>query len=585
MGAMQAKSTWRLAESSGDLILPTGTPLSELATRLLLSRGIADAAAAAEFLAPQYPEHLHDPFLFADMHRVVERIMLAIANNERLVIYGDYDADGVCSSVVLATTIRALGGEVADVYLPHRETEGYGLNMDAVAKFIQSKTKLLITLDCGTTNLTEVAAAAAGGIDIIVIDHHHVPDELPGAFAMLNPKMPSETYPYHYLASVGMAFKTSQALLKKRMIDQPAEREKWLAFEKWLLDLVSIATVTDMVPLTGENRVLLSFGLKALNKTQRPGLKALIDIMGGELGRLDTYSLGFQIGPRINAAGRMNHANTALALLLSEDEAEAGKLAAQLETENKQRQQLTEKIVAAAKESLQEQLAATPEPHVLVAVGGDWSVGVVGLVANKLMEQYHRPILVIGRTSLGVTGSGRSLPAFNLIEALHTMPELFTKFGGHAQACGFSLRSEDDIPKLIGRLNALAAEKLLLDDFRSPLAIDAVLQLAEVNEQLLSLLDICEPFGMGNPRPKFLLSSLKVVGINRVGSDQKHLRLTLSDGATVVRQAIAFNHGLKAELLTLGDLIDVVAEVSLNEWNGRRDVQLRIVDMRSALPS
>lgn len=571
---------WQLAKGGQKQVPASEDSLSPLAATLLANRDLSDAQTIESFLHPEYARDTHDPYLFTDMRKVVDRVFLAIEQGERLAIFGDYDADGVCSSVVLTVTLRELGGIIADVYLPHREKEGYGLNVVAVEQFARQGVTLLMTLDCGTTNTAEIVAAKKLGIDVIVIDHHHVPDELPGAFALLNPKMPSETYPFRYLASVGMAFKVSQALLQEQRRRAPQEIERLEAFEKWLLDLVAIATVTDLVPLVGENRTLLKYGLITLNKTRRVGLLSLIKEMGGKLGALDTQAIAFQIGPRINAAGRMNHANAAYALLTCEDDRESAVLAKSLNEENQRRQQRTEELTAEARSQVESQL----HRRVLVAVGDGWPVGLVGLVASRLMETYHRPVLVIGRTDHGLTGSGRSIPTFNIIEALHRTPELFVKFGGHAQACGFTVKDDASLARLAEALNEFAEEVLTEEDLKPVLTIDAALLLRDVQWSTYETVQLFEPFGMNNPKPKFLFSRVQVVGLGTVGSANQHLKLTLSDEQGTIRQAIGFRIGEWETKLRLGDSIDVVAELAASEWNGNRELQLKIVDLRPALP-
>ena len=570
---------WKVLEPEQRPVLNRSLPFPQLAATLLANRAIIEPSAVEEYLNPDYAKHLHDPYLFQDMRRVVDRIFIAMAAKQPVVVYGDYDADGVCSSALMALTLQELGANVLEVYLPHRETEGYGLNRAAVERFIGLGVNLLITLDCGTTNRDEVQLATEGGIDVIVIDHHHVPDGTLGAFALLNPKHPQETYPWPTLSSVGLAFKTAQALFQERIVRHPEEASRWSTFEKWLLDSVAIATVTDLVPLQGENRTLLKYGLVVLNKTKRVGLRALVEIMGGTLGKLDAYSIGFQIGPRLNAAGRMNDASAALELMMCTDEDRARTLAQALEDENRNRQAMTERMATEARQQAEQYLS----DRVLVVVGDNWSVGLVGLGASRLLEQFHRPVLVGSRTARGIVGSGRSISAFNIIESLHTMPDLFVKFGGHAQACGFTLKNEAAISELRARLNILAHQKLKDDDLLPVLTIDESLMLKDVQGELLELIRLFEPFGMGNPKPKFLFNAVKAVSASRVGIKGQHLRLTLSDGEGTVRQAIGFNHGQRGDAIELGSLLDVVAEVVANEWHGRVEAQLKVLDFRPAV--
>jgi single-stranded-DNA-specific exonuclease len=574
-------SVWQLSPDQKHKVDDGGANLPDLVRQLLGNRELFEATLVREFLEPDFERDIHDPYLFKDMRRVVDRIFAAIDKNEPVALYGDYDADGVCSATVLASTLRALGANLVEVYLPDREREGYGLNIPAIKFLAEAKVSLLMTLDCGTTNLDEIMAAKELGIDVIVIDHHHVPAELPGAYALLNPKMPNESYPYKWLASVGMAFKVSQALLRRRTELYPAEADRWQAFEKWLLDLVAIATVTDLVPLQGENRTLLKFGLRVINKTQRPGLRALIKVMGGELGQIDAGTLGWQIGPRINAAGRMNHANSAFALLSCEDVGKADELAAQLNQENVARQKITEKITAEAVAQLEQQ----SNNYVLAALGQDWPIGIVGLVASRLVEKYKKPVIVASHTPFGVAGSGRSIPTLNMIEALHALPNMFTKFGGHSQACGFTLKDDVNFSAFAEKLNVLAKQKLQPGDFDKILKIEATLHLADVNWSSWEMICQLEPFGMNNPTPVFLIPSVKVVGAGKIGAEGQHLKLTVADDQGTVRPAIGWRHGNTWPELELGMTIDLVAELGVNSWNNRRDLQLKIVDLRPAVKS
>jgi len=571
------RASWRVIPKSKEIQI-NDPSLSSIVVDLLQIRGIVAPDKVHEFLYPDFREHTHDPFLFKDMAKVIDRLYSAINNYEPMVIYGDYDADGVCSSALLYSVLRDLGANIIDVYLPDR-ADGYGLHNSAIDDFIKKSVKLLVTLDCGTTNIEEISRANNGGIDVIVVDHHHVPETMPGSFALLNAKMPNELYPFKHLASGGMAFKVAQGLLQKKIAQKSDERSKWEAYEKWLLDLTAIATVTDLVSLTGENRTLLKYGLVVLNKTKRAGLKAIIEVMGGQLGKIDTFGIGFQIGPRLNAAGRMSHAKIAFEVLTCVDENKALELAKRLDRENRARQSLTEKIFKDAENILEKKT----ESKIIVVAGESWPVGLVGLVASRLCEQRNRPVLVISKTDQGFVGSGRSIPCFNIIEALHKMPELFVKFGGHAQACGFTLKKEGDIEVLYNRLNLLADETIKLDDLVPIIKVDLEIFLADVNWDLFEKLQMFEPFGMDNPRPKFLICGLYVVGLNAVGATGQHLKLSLTDGQGVVRPAIGFRLGNFVQSLSLGDRIDVITEICINEWNGNRELQLNIIDIRNTL--
>ena len=570
---------WKLADGELPKIEAGEFNLSPLAIKLLSARGIVEPEEIREFLEPSYGRDVHDPYQFKSMKTVVDRIFLAINRQENIALYGDYDADGVCSAAVLATSLQALGGKIAEVYLPHREKEGYGLNIPAIEYLAKRGATLLITLDCGTTNINEILHARELGLEVIVIDHHHVPESLPGTLAILNPKMPDETYPFKYLASVGMSFKVVQALLIKKRQDSPDEFKKWQTFEKWLLDLVAIATVTDLVPLRGENRTLLKYGLVVLNQTPRPGLRALVRAMGGEFGELTAREIGFQIGPRLNAAGRMDHANAAYSLLMCDEPKKAEGLALDLNKENQKRQKLTEEITSEAMQQLEGQL----DNRVLVAEGSDWPIGLVGLVASRIMEKYNRPILVISRSKHGLSGSARSIPAFNIITALESMQELFIKFGGHAQACGFTLKSDEALTEMMKRLNELAGTQLTENDLAKVLNIDAALKLQDVQWETQDIIEKFAPFGMRNPNPIFLFPRVRAVGVGSVGANGQHLKLTLADDEGNLQPAIGFRLGAESANLHLGDMLDVVAEITVNKWNGNKTLQLQIIDFRSSV--
>ncbi len=548
--------------------------LHPIIIQLLYNRGIDSQEMVDEFLYPDYSQDLHDPFLFRDMDKAVKRIWQAVDKQEKVVVYGDYDADGVCSSALLVSFLQTVGLQ-PQIYIPHRELEGYGLNMTAVDRFIEEGVDLVVTVDCGTTNYEEIDKLQASGIDVVVIDHHHVEKE-PGSFAFLNCANPNDNYPFAKLAAVGMTFKTIQALLQSawqngRQISLKPGQEKW-----WL-DLVAIATVTDMMPLQGENHTLVKYGLIVLNKTRRLGLQSLLSAAGLELGKIDTWQIGFVIGPRLNAAGRLDHANTAYALLMSTNKEEADQYAQLLQEANVERQSLTDKFVRQAKEMARSQVDSGDK---LIAVfNPDWELGVVGLVASRLTEEFGRPSLAITVSQGKIKGSGRSIPSFNIMTALEKQSEHLEKFGGHKQACGFTIADEEKMKEFIRGMKD-EAEQITVDDLQPVLMIDAEVRLSDIDFNLLSEIDKFAPFGQGNPQPRFLTRGLQVIGVDFAGSDNQHIRLMVGDEIGIIRKTIGFGLGEKWGDLQMGDRVDLVYEVSINEWNGNRELQLKIIDIK-----
>ena len=542
--------------------------------QLLYNRGINSQEMVDEFLHPDYSQDLHDPFLFRDMEKAVKRIWRAVDLKERVVVYGDYDADGVCSAALLMSFFQAVG-LTPEIYIPHRELEGYGLNMAAVDNFIAQGVDLVITVDCGTTNYEEINKLQSAGIDVIVIDHHHVEKE-PDSFAFLNCANPNDNYPFAKLAAVGMVFKTVQGLLQSAWQDK---REIPLrpGQEKWWLDLVAIATVTDMMPLRGENHTLVKYGLIVLNKTRRIGLQSLFAAAGLELGKVDTWQIGFVIGPRLNAAGRLDHANTAYALLMSESKAEADQHALSLQEANVQRQSLTDKFVRQAKEMAKPQVEAGDK--LIVVFNPEWELGVVGLVASRLTEEFGRPSLAITISQGKIKGSGRSISAFDIMSALEKQSDHLEKFGGHKQACGFTIASQAEMENFIQGMK-MEADQITADDLQPILTIDAEVKLSDIDFNLLSEIDKFAPFGQGNPQPRFLTRGLQVIGVDFAGSDNQHIRLMVGDENGIIRKTIGFGLGEKWGDLQMGDRVDVVYEVSINEWNGNRELQLKIIDIK-----
>ena len=546
--------------------------------QLLYNRGIKTQEEMDVFLGPDWSRDTCSPALFRNMTAAVARTFDAFDRGETITVHGDYDADGVCGSTLLVSTLRDISRALKfdeskiDYYIPHRELEGYGLSPETVEQ-LKGKTKLLVTVDCGISNKPAIDLGKSYGIDTIVCDHHTMPKELPESAILIHPLVPGETFPNKLLCGTGVAFKFASALIdeaRTRGADFPA------GYEKWLLDLVAIATVTDMVPITGENRVLETFGLLVLNKTKRPGLRALIEIAGGKLGELNTTSIGFQIGPRLNAAGRMKHAYDALELMIEEDETIAMEKAIKLQDTNKARQARSDEMYKEAKK----QLVDAPTTCIILVQDG-WQAGLVGLVAGKLLNEFNLPVFVFGKDGDHYVGSGRSTNVADLMPALHAAAAHLEKFGGHPQACGLSIRGEEEFnaaTKIIRETLAIAMQE---KDTTPTLAIDAEMRLEDVSWELLEGVEKCKPFGMGNVSPVFAARSVTVVGLSTVGADGKHLRLTIQSPNGKSMKMIGFSFGFHIEKLHLGDVLDVAFEVSVNEWNGNRELQGRLVDLRS----
>lgn len=568
---------WKTAEPIGDEARAAFPEIAPTVLQLLRNRGLVSQAAIDEFLDPDYGKDLHDPYLFRDMDKAVTRLLAAIRGKERIAVHGDYDADGVCGATVMVSTLRAMGGEV-EIFLPHRELDGYGLNMRTVGGFAERGVKVIVTCDCGIANRAEIAAAAERGMDTIVTDHHAMPDELPDAYATIHPKVPGETYPFDGLAGGGVAWKLASALIS-RAGEVGAELPP--GFEKWLLDLVAISTVADMVPLLGESRTLVKFGLIVLAKTRRPGLRALMRSAGvyaadGSPKRaIDATTIGFQIAPRLNAAGRLDHANAAFGLLMETDPARADRLAEALGETNAARQRLTEACVSEARAQIREN-GWGGDPAIVVS--GDWPPGILGLVAGKLMDEFYRPVFAVSERE-NCVGSGRSIPEYHVVEAMRAIGDVFERFGGHPQACGFTVKS-GMIGELRERLKRHAAEVFGEDELKPTLAIDSEIALEAADWAFLDGVKRFEPYGVGNPEPRFLARGLRVADVATVGADRKHLRLTVTHHSGESRKMIAFGMGAKAETVFPGSSIDAVFSVGENEWNGNRELQLKVIDLR-----
>lgn len=557
--------------------------INPIILQLLANRGLKEQSSIEEFFNFDYHKGVSDPFLFSDMKKAVEKIFAAISEKKRIIVYGDYDADGVCASVVLVKTLTELDANV-EIYIPHRDKEGYGLNKEALKHLAEEKAELVITVDCGISNFEEIVYANELGLKVIITDHHHAPKKLPPALAVINPKAPAEKYPFKDLAGVGVAFKLAQALIsrRKKTITDDGLRLNWEGFEKWLLDLVAIGTVADCVPLLGENRTLVKYGLTVLNKTRITGLKELIKAARLERNNkiLEAEQISFQIAPRLNAAGRINHANDAFQLLLTDSDSRAKKLAADLEKNNGQRQRLTEKVMAEARK----QLTGRKENKLIFIFGKNWPASIIGLVAGKFSDEFNLPVIIASEIENKIVGSGRSIPSFNIIEALENSAKFFSHFGGHAQACGFTLKNKKDSQAFEKKIMKLANSSLTGLDLTPTLKIDAQINLSEITWPFYQEISRFAPFGLGNPPPIFLTCNLSVLTHRQVGQNGKHLKLFIGnpeEAQTNQMDGIGFNLASQwLDKIKTGDRIDLVYRIEANRWNGNQQLQLKVIDLR-----
>ena len=540
--------------------------LPPLVVQLLYNRGLSEASEVAAFLAAPGEEPLGNPFDLRDMPQAVQRIQQSIASGERLVVYGDFDVDGITSAALLVQTLAALGARVSP-YIPRRLEEGYGLNLGALDRLAAEDVRLVITVDNGISAQAEVEHAHALGIDVIVTDHHHVPPQLPRAVAILNPKRPDCPYPFKELAGVGVAFKLAQALSDLRIANFEFRNPNFG------LDLVALGTVVDMAPLIGENRALARRGLAMLNQTQRPGLLAMIARAGLRLGQIDSIALSFALGPRLNAAGRIDDAIASYRLLVTDSPDEAATLADDLEAKNQERQRLTAEVLERARS----QACELGDVRLLLVAGEGYAAGVVGLVAGRLVDEFYRPALVVEWGEERSRGSSRSIPEFNIVAALAECQDLLVRFGGHAMAAGFTVETPR-LAALQGRLLAIADRELRGLDLTPTLFVDAELPLAQASWATYNWVGRLAPFGYANPTPTFLSRRVHVLKAWVTGNN--HLRLKLADGPHVW-DAIGFRLGDWAEPVAKHPSIDVVYTLETSQWGAEEPVlQLNVKDLR-----
>ena len=531
--------------------------------QLLFNRGYATDAAARAFLKAA-PAHDMSPWKLKDMEIAISRILQAIESKEKIVIYGDYDVDGVTSSALLVQLLRAYDVDV-DVYIPNRFSEGYGLNKDALAQLAKDDVNLVITVDCGIRSLDEVEHARGLGLDLIVTDHHHPGEILPNALAVVNPKQDGDIYPEKMLAGVGIAYKIAEAVLEKKPTNNLTPEH--------LLDLVALGTVADLAPLEGENHALVRKGLRAMKNAQRQGLVSLAAVSGVNIKEVNAMNIGFSLGPRLNAAGRLDSALRAYELLVENDFMRTGEMAQALEMQNQERQKITREMQEVSETIA---LATDKDALLLFAASPDFNPGVVGLAASRLADRHYRPAIVGHVDEETTVCSCRSISEFHITDALDQCADLLVRHGGHAAAAGFTIRNEN-VGEFLRRMKEIAAEKLAGVDLGPVLVADMELALESLSFEMLEHLNYLEPTGYGNPRPVFVSRNLRVKSSRTVGKDQTHLKLTVTDGNATL-DAIAFRLGhLKADL---PPKIDLLYTFEVNEWNGRKSLQLNVKDIK-----
>ena len=545
--------------------------VSPVTARLLSIRGLDDPLSARRFLFPSLDDLL-DPQRLTDLPAAVDRILRAIANKERIAIHGDYDVDGVTSTVILRRALELLGADVTH-FIPERLRDGYGLQPASIERLHALGVALIISVDCGIRGVEAAVRARALGLDLIITDHHEPDTELPQALAVINPKRHDCSYPDKNLAGVGVALKLVQALCIK------TGHTSWLpAFVK----VAAIGTLADVVPLTGENRVIAKLGLEMLSKgPHKVGLRSLLDVCGLIGKEIDSYHIGFVLAPRVNAAGRMSSPDIAARLLLASDEAmrdEARELAQQLDTENIRRQQEEADIVTAARKAVETDLEVGSRTVIVVA-GEGWHRGVIGIVASKLVDAFHRPAIVISTDGDVAHGSCRSIPSFNMLGALESCGEVMSKFGGHKQAAGLTMAS-DRVRELRARVNDYADGCLQPDDLRPRIWIDGALGFKSIDEQIASELTSLAPFGAGNPRPIFRASGVEIVdGPRRI--KERHLKMAFRQDGRVMR-GIAWRASEREEFVAgHKTAIDLAFSLEQDTWEGERYLQLSIADFKA----
>ncbi|HOP79074.1 MAG TPA: single-stranded-DNA-specific exonuclease RecJ [Armatimonadota bacterium] len=568
-----SKVVWSLPEHDDALVnnLAEELGISETVARILVNRGVRTVSDAHAFMSPSL-DQMHDPMLLPDMEAGVERVVRALEAKEKILIHGDYDVDGVSSTALLVRVFTKLGANVVH-RIPHRKRDGYDIKPYTAEEAKAEGVSLIITADCGVTACETIEHAQTLGVDIIVTDHHEPGHELPKAIAIINPHRHDSTYPFSELAGVGVALKFAQAIVRRLGYDDQRFVERYL-------DLAALGTIADVMPLVDENRVIAKFGLEALAKSKKLGIQALLRKTGLDGKRLTPHSIGFVLGPRINAVGRLDDAAIALQLLVTGDESEADELVGTLERLNQERQTEQARILAEVQEILEQEDLDDTRALVLSKTG--WHSGIVGIVASKVVELYNRPAILLSLDEETGTahGSARSIEAFNIFAALNQCRDLLDRVGGHELAAGVSLKV-DNIDQFQAKLNEVASQIIKPEDMIPRIMADAQIDPDAVTWKLMNEIRILEPFGPGNPEPLFISSDVETVESRRVGGDGSHLKMRVRGTKGLPVDCIAFGFGELEPAVQVGRKVDLCYNIRSNSYNGRNTVQLAIKDIRT----
>lgn len=559
---------WQICECDKEKVenIKNKYNLNSLLATILVNKNIIDKEKIRLFLEPNRND-FYDPYLINDMDIATDRIIKAINNQEKVIIYGDYDVDGITSITVLKSFLKDVGLQ-ASYYIPNRLEEGYGLNKDAINKIAEQGYTLMITVDCGITAIEEVEYANSLGIETIITDHHEPGEELPNALAVIDNKRKDSKYPFRELAGVGVAFKVSQALSKKLNLKE----ETYLKY----LDIVCVGTISDIVPLVDENRVITKLGMLLVKQTKNLGLRSILNSSGYR--QINSMAISFGVAPRINACGRLGDAEEALKLLLSTDIYEVNKLTNKLNEHNRQRQEIEKSISKEAIEKIENE--KLNENRTIVVGGKNWHHGVIGIVSSKITEKYFKPSILLSLEENGIAkGSGRSIPGFDLHEALMKCEDLLDKFGGHSMAVGLTLKQEN-LSEFYKRFEDFAKESKI-EEIVPIINVDAKIELSDINKKVIEDLKQLEPFGEANKMPIFALKNVKIDSIRSL-SDGKHLKLTLREKNQVI-SAIGFNIGNLVNEYKIGDRIDIAGTLEINTYNGMENLQINIKDVKKSI--
>ncbi len=560
--ADQSKTRWIIPPLIPEDINRALDSYPSLFRQILFNRGISTASMAESFLRADKP--LHDPFLLRDLEKAVHLIHDSVLHNKKIVVFGDYDVDGVTASVLMVQVLRQFGADV-NSYIPNRFKEGYGLTMGALQNVLQLKPDLIITVDCGVRSVEEVDYARNEGVDVIITDHHQPFDSLPKANAVICPKQPDDDYPFKELAGVGIAYKLSQGLLEKYPVPS-------IDLENWV-DLVAVGTIADLAPLIDENRALVRKGLRSMRFGRRKGLLALANVSGINIHKVKAEDIGFRIGPRLNAAGRLGSADLAFQVLMAETTEQAGRVALLLEQKNRDRQGITKEIQTKV-ENLYD-----PEKNkwMLFYWDKDFNEGVVGLAASRLVERYYRPAIIGVQKENVVRASCRSIPELNITFALDECEDLLIQHGGHAMAAGLTVKMKN-LGSFTEKFTKICERKLGNLPLVREIKAEAQVNLIDLHPDLLNHYDVLEPVGIGNPMPLFVARDVKCKGIRRIGNSGDHLKMNVSDGK-INFDAVAFRFGEYYEQIQSAKTVDILFSYDLNIYNGRKSLQLIIKDI------